>query len=254
MQLLVAQSAFQQKDYKAAYAAGERMVKAGGTPSEDVLQLMLRSSYELKDSAASAKTLELLLKHYPTPDTWARLLDGYISQTKHDHELLALYRLSEDVGALTKSRQYVDMTQALVVGGFAAEGQRMMEKGVASGAFTPEEIARAQRTLDTAKRRADEERKQLPNADKMLAAAKTGDEAYKVGQLQFSAGNYAKAAEALRKAVTLPGLSDADEAHMLLGIALARQGGKAAEAGKAFDAIKDPKFAEVGRLWKMRLR
>jgi hypothetical protein len=30
--------------------------------------------------------------------------------------------------------------------------------------------------------------------------------------------------------------------------------GKKAEAAKSFDAIKDPKFAEIGKLWKMKLR
>jgi tetratricopeptide (TPR) repeat protein len=141
----------------------------------------------------------------------------------------------------------------LVVGGFAIEGQRVLEKGIASGAFTAEDQARAQRTLDTAKRRADEQRKALAGADKALAAAKTGDAAYEVGKLYFSAGDYAKATTAMQKALTLPGLTDPDDANAELGMALARQG-KKAEAGKAFDAIKDPKYVEIGKLWKLRLR
>ena len=60
--------------------------------------------------------------------------------------------------------------------------------------------------------------------------AKTGDAAYEVGKLYFSAGDYAKAAAAMQKAVTLPGLSDADDAHAVLGMALARQGKKAEAA------------------------
>ena len=52
---------------------------------------------------------------------------------------------------------------------------------------------------------------------------------------------------------TLPGLTDADDANMELGIALVRLG-KKAEAVKAFDAVKDPEFAEVARLWKLRIR
>ena len=195
-QLLVAQSYFQQKDYKAAVAAANRLIKPGQKPSEDLLQLLLRSNYELKDAAGTSAALEQLLTHYPTPDTWNRLLDGYIEQTNHDHELLALYRLSEDVGSLTKSRQYLDMAQALFVGGFAIEAERIMDKGLAAGLFSGEELTRAQRTRDTAKRKADEDRKALAGADKALAAAKTGAAAYKVGQLYFSAGKYAEAAEA----------------------------------------------------------
>jgi len=253
MQLLVAQSHFQQKDYKAAVATANRLIKPGQKPSEDLLQLLLRSNYELKDAAGTSAALEQLLTYYPSPDTWDRLLDGYIEQTNHDHELLALYRLSEDVGSLTKSREYLDMAQALFVGGFAIESERIMDKGLAAGLFQGEELTRAQRTRDTAKRKADEDRKALATADKALAAAKTGTAAYKVGQLYFSAGKYPEAAEAMRKALSLPGLDDVDDANMELGIALARSG-KKAEAVKAFDAVKDPKFAEVARLWKLRIR
>ena len=251
MQLLIAQSYYQQKDYKNAIAAADRMIKGSAKPSEDVLQLKLRSSYEIGDQAGSAQALDLLLKYYPSQDTWSRVLDGFISQTKHDHELVALYRLSEDVGVLSKPRQFTDMSQALVVAGYSIEGQRVIEKGIAAGVFQGEELARAQRTLESAKRRADAERAELPKAAAKLAAAKTGDEMYAVGKIYFSAGDYAQASGAFAKAVAKGGLSDADDANMMLGIALSRQG-KRAEAAKAFAAVKDPKYAEVARLWTMK--
>jgi tetratricopeptide (TPR) repeat protein len=253
VQLLVAQSYFQQKDYKAAVAAADRIMKSGQRPSEDLLQLVLRSNYELKDQAGTDKALELLLTYYPTPATWSRLLDGYIQKTNHDHELLALYRLAEDVGTLTKPRQFVDMSQALFVSGFAIEAERVMDKALAANLFAGEELVRAQRTRDTAKRKADQDRKALAGADKALPAAKSGDAAYNLGKLYFSAAEYGKAADAMRKALTLPGLTDADDANMEAGMALARLGRKA-EAIKAFDAVKDPEFAEVARLWKLHLR
>ena len=232
VQILVAQAYFQQKDYKSAAAAADRIVKSGQRPSEDLLQLMLRSNYELKDQAGTTKALEQLLTYYPSPDTWSRLLDGYIEKTNHDHELLALYRLAEDVGALTKPRQYLDMAQALFVSGFAIESERIMDKGLAANVFTGEDLVRAQRTRDTAKRKADEDRKALPGADKALASAKTAEAAYNIGKLYFSAAEYA---------------------NMELGVAYARLG-KKADAIKAFDAVKDPGFAEVAGLWKLHMR
>jgi hypothetical protein len=39
---------------------------------------------------------------------------------------------------------------------------------------------------------------------------------------------------------------------MLLGVSLAREGRKA-DAIKALDAIKDPDFSEVARLWKLHI-
>jgi tetratricopeptide (TPR) repeat protein len=253
MQLLVANSYYQQKNYKAAIAAAEQTLKGGGTPSQDMLQLLLRSNYELGDSAGTAKALEQLLKYYPTTDTWERVLDGYLKQTKHDHELMALYRLAEDVGALKEGRQYVDMTQILVIGGFGLESERIMQKGIGAGLFQGEEANRAQRTLEAAKRKADAERLALPKAAGQLAAAKTGEAIEQVGRLYFSAGDYAQSSAALQKAIAKGGLPDADGTNMLLGIALKRKGDKAG-ALKAFDAIKDPKFAEVAKLWKTASR
>ena len=250
MQLLIAQAAFKQGDFKTAYAASERLSRSG-RPSEDVLQLMLSASYKLDDKAGTAKALELLLKYYPSPDTWQRLLGGYIEQTKDDDQLLDLYRLAEDVGALTKARQYTDMSQGLVVAGFAIEGQKVIEKGIAAGLFQGEESSRAQRTLDSAKRRADAERAQLPKAAATLASATTGEQMYAVGKLYFSAGDYANASAAIGKALAKGGLANADDALMLQGIAYSRQG-KAADADKAFKAVKDPKFAEIAKLWMIK--
>ena len=253
MQLLLANSYYQQKNYKAAINAAEQAMRGGGTPSQDLLQLVLRSNYELKDSAGTARALDQLLRYYPSTDTWSRVLDGYLKVTKRDDALMALYRLSEDVGALTDPGRYIDMTQALVVGGFGLEGERVLQQGISSNVFQGDELTRANRTLEAAKRKADQERLALPKAGGQLAAAKSGMEAEKVGELYFSAGDYGHASAALQRAVGMGGLEDADRASMLLGIALKRKGDKAG-AMKAFDQVKEPKFAEVAKLWKTASR
>jgi tetratricopeptide (TPR) repeat protein len=253
MQMLLANSYYQQKNYKAAISAAEQAMRGSGTPSQDLLQLVLRSNYELKDSAGTARALDQLLRYYPSTDTWSRVLDGYLKVTKHDDALMALYRLSEDVGALTDPGRYIDMTQALVVGGFGLEGERVLQQGISANVFQGDELTRANRTLEAAKRKADQERLALPKAGAQLAAAKSGMEVQKVGELYFSAGEYGPASVALQRAVGMGGLEDADRASMLLGIALKRKGDKAG-AMKAFDQVKDPKFAEVAKLWKTASR
>lgn len=253
MQLLLANSYYQQKNYKAAIAAADQAMKGGGTPSQDLLQLSLRANYEINDSAGTARALDQLLKYYPSTDTWVRVLDSYVKVTKHDHEMMALYRLAEDVGALKDARQYTDMTQILVVGGFGVEAERIMQQGIAANLYQGEEANRAKRTLDAAKRKADAERAALPQARAKLAAARTAAEAEAVGKLFFSAGDYAQAAAALKAALGKGPTPDLDSTNMLLGIALKR-GGDRAGANKAFDAVKDPKFAEVAKLWKIAAR
>ena len=93
----------------------------------------------------------------------------------------------------------------------------------------------------------------MPKAAATLAAAKTGMQMFAVGKLYFSAGDYAKAAAVIAQALAKGGLEDTEGAQMLYGISLARQG-KNAEASKAFAAIKEPKMAEVARLWIIKVR
>ena len=100
VQMLVAQAYFEQHDYKNAISSAERIVKTQNPPSQDLLQLIARSNYELKDTAGTSKALEQLLKYYPSADTWKSVLKGYIEGTKNDEQLNSLYRLSQDVGAL----------------------------------------------------------------------------------------------------------------------------------------------------------
>ncbi len=253
MQLLVANSYFQLKNYKQSIAAAEQLMRGGGTPSQDLLQLVLRANYELDDAAGTAKALDQLLRYYPSQDTWVRVLDGYFKQTKKDDELMTLYRLAQDVQALKESRQYVDMAQVLVVSGFGQEAERVLQQGIAANVFQGEELNRAKRTLEVAKRKGDAERLALPKAAGQLAAAKSGDEIRKVADLYFSAADYTQAASALQKAIAKGGLANPDQASLLLGISLKRKGDKAG-AMKAFDAVKDPRQAALARLWKTAAR
>ena len=247
MQMMVAQGYYQQKNYKGAIAAAQKLA-GGGQPSEDILQLILRSNYELGDKEGTAKALEQLLRHYPTPETWKSLLKTYFNQAKGDQEKLALYRLSQDVGALEKSSDYFDMAEALIVEGFPAEGRRVIETGVAAKVFTPEEENRVQRTLASAEKELAKQSAATAAAAKSVAAGTSGEEMYQAGRLYFGQGNYPKAVDALRKALAKGGVSDADDANMLLGIALTRTN-RNSDANKAFTQVKDPKLAEIARVW-----
>jgi hypothetical protein len=135
MQLLVANAAFQQKNYKAAIAAADRIMKGGGTPSPGPPATVPALQLRVERHGGTARALDMLLRYYPSADTWARVLDGFFKVTKSDYELMALYRLAEDVGVLKEARQYTDMTQALVIGGFGMEAERIMQKGIQDNIF-----------------------------------------------------------------------------------------------------------------------
>ena len=235
----------------------DQLLKGQSPPNQELLALQARSYYELKDQAGTAKTLQTLLQYYPTADTWKSVLKSYFEQTKNDDQKIALYRLAQDVGALSTPKQYIDMAQALIVSGYATEAARVLEGALAAKAFGEDpaspDVQTAQRNLATAKQRAAAEATALAGAGKAVAAGTSGEDMYKSAKLYFSAGDYAKATAAVQKALAKGGLAKAGDAQMLAGIALSRSSRKA-DAVKAFDAIKDPKYVEIARLWKLAAR
>jgi tetratricopeptide (TPR) repeat protein len=250
MKTLVAMSMYLSDDFAGARTFSEQAAATMAKPSEQLLQINLRCNYELNDRAGTMRALEALVRHYPAPKYWHDLLTNQLYETKSDRDLRALYRLMTDANVLSKAEEYSEFATTLMTGGFPNEAKTVLERGLAANAFTGDALTRAQADLQRARGGAETDRKDLPGADAALAAAKTGNEMVAYGKLFFSSGEYAKAADAFRKGLAKGGVTDADDANALLGVALAR-GGKGSEALEAFARIKDPKLAEVAQLWKL---
>ena len=250
---LIARGYFLQKDYTNARNTAKKVADASTKPSEQILQVLLASNLELDDRPAIFATLESLVKHYPQPKYWNDLLNNQLFASKSDRELRSLYRLMEETKVLDKGEEYTEMATVLVAGGFPSEAKRLLEKARSEGLVQGPEGARAEQELERARSGADADRKELAGADAALAAAKTGNEMVSLGKLYFSTGEYAKSADAIQKGLAKGGVSDADDANTLRGIALARAG-RPADAVTAFQAIKDPRLAELGRLWQIAVQ
>jgi hypothetical protein len=251
--LQLAQARYLSGDFAGAKAAVDQIVASNPQPPEGALLLALRTSYETKDAAGTTKALENLVRFYPQPKYWEDLLNDQLFRTKDDRGLRALYRLMNDTNTLDKPDDYAEMGSTLVTGGYPNEAKQVLERGMAGNVFTGDSKARAQQELDRAKSGAALDAKELGTAASQLASAKTGDQMVSIGKLYFSAGDYAKAADALQKGLAKGGVKDTDDANLLLGIANARLG-KTAEAKAAFDAVKTPTLAEVARLWNLKLQ
>ena len=249
---LVTMALYLTKDVAGAREFGEQAAASMAKPTEQLLQINLRCNYELKDRAGTRRSLEALVRHYPSPKYWHDLLTDQLYETKSDRDLRALYRLMADVNVLSKAEWFSEMATTLMAGGFPNEAKTILERGMAANAFTGDALSRAQAELQRARASAEADRKDLPRADAALAAAKTGNEMVAYGKLFFSSGEYVKTADAISKGLAKGGVTDADDANALLGIALARSG-KGAEAIEAFGRIKDPKLGEIGRLWKLHI-
>src|ERR1700722_2037747 len=105
VQLVVAQAYYLKKDYKNSEKFVRTMVddqvKAGQTPSEEVLRMGYDSANKQDDDAGQTRWLELLVTYHPMPDYWSNLMDTLYHGKLSDKQLLEVYRLSSDVGVLT---------------------------------------------------------------------------------------------------------------------------------------------------------
>ena len=246
--VLVAQSYYLQKDFANTRAIAEKYTAGVAQPNEQLLLLALRSNFELKDRAATMKTLESLVRYYPQQKYWEDLLTNQLYETKGDGELRTLYRLMEQTSTLDKADEYTEMATVLIAGGYPGEAQQVLERAMSANLVSGDAKGRAQADLDKARTQAAADRKDLAGAEKALAEAKTGNQMVATGKLYFSVGEYAKAADAIQKGLAKGGVTDLDDANALLGIALVRAD-KPAEARPAFEAVKGAKYAEIARLW-----
>lgn len=250
--LNVAQARYLSNDFAGAKAAAEQLVASSAKPAEAALLLALRSNYELKDNAGILRALEGLVRNYPAPKYWEDLLNTQLYRTKDDRGLRALYRLMNDTDTLDKPEEFTEMGSALITGGFPNEAKGILERGMGTGQLQGDSKTRAQADLDRAKSGAAADAKDVGTAASQLAAAKTGNQMVAIGKLYFSMGDYANAADAIQKGIAKGGVTDVDDASLLMGIAQSRQG-KLADARAAFDAVKAPALTEVAALWKLKL-
>ncbi len=250
--LSLAQARYLTNDFKGAKAASEQLIATSPKPAEAALLLALRSNYELKDEPGILRSLEGLVRYYPAPKYWEDLLNAQLYRTKDDRGLRSLYRLMNDTDTLDKGEEFAEMGSTLVTGGFPNEAKLVLERGMAKNVFQADSKTRAQAELERARTGATDDAKEVSTAPAQLAAAKTGTQMVAIGKLYFSAGDYAKAIDAIQKGLAKGGVADADDANMLAGIANSRLG-KSTEARAAFEAVKAPGLSDIARLWILKL-
>jgi tetratricopeptide (TPR) repeat protein len=240
------------KDYAGAKAGAEQVIGAMPKPPEAAFIVAYNANRALKDTAGVTRALEGLVRSYPQPKYWHDAISDYIYRTKDDRALRGLYRLMLDTESLQTGDQYAETGTLLVSGGFPTEAKAVLEKGMTANVFEGERRARAQADLDQARSLAATDAKDVPGAAAKLAAARTANEMVGIGKLYFSMGDYEKAVDAFQKGLAKGGVTDANDANLLLGIANARLG-KTDPARAALGAVTDPVLSPVAKLWLIRL-
>lgn len=259
MQLVVAQSYYLKNDFKDASrfirGVADDQVKAGQTPSDEMLQLGLSSTVKLDDSAGQAHWLELLVAYHPKPEYWQNLLDGMFRAKLNDRQLLQVYRLASDVGAIKRGSDYAEMAQLSLDAGSPGEAVSVLSKGFQNNVFTEQaDKNRNQHLLDSAKKEVASDQPTLPKAESDATNAPNGDKLLSVGVGYFGYGDYAKASKDLAAGLAKGPSKDATDARLTLGIAQYKAGSRD-EAVRTFKAVKgDPTLERLAALWTLRVR
>ena len=260
LNVIVAQSYYQTKDYKNAAATALTLVdnaeKGGKAPQESWLRIAQNSYDKMENRTEMQNVLKKIIRNYQKPEDWELLLNGYGSRMRGDDIKLNYYRLMFDIGVLKKPEDYLEMAQLAMDVGAGDEAQAVMDSGIKSnrlkGANATEQ-GRYDRVIASAKTKSTETKAAMPKFESEAAAATNGEGLLGIGQIQIGNRNYDAAIDALQKAIKKGGLTDADEATIVLGVAYAKKGSKD-EARKVFKSIKkDSKWADLADLWSLRV-
>lgn len=259
MMVLLGQAYYLQEDYKNAGDTMSKVVanveRAGQSPKENYLQIVMSSHFKLDDKDGIADTLKKLVRYYPKPEYWNNLLDIYRRKSSGDRATLGYYRLMYDVGVLKDKADYMESAQLAIEAGVPGEAQTTVEKGMENGTLKSTdktEQGRYDRLLAAAKKQATTDRAALPQLAKDAEKATQGQADVGLGQAYLSYGMFDEAVAALQRGIKKGGVTDIDEAQISLGIALLRKGQKD-QARQAFKAVKaDGKWADLADLWAVR--
>jgi len=254
------QSYYQMGDYKNAAATMTGLIaaaeRAGKAPQESWLRIAQNSYLQLGNRAGMLEVLLKLVRTFQKPEDWELMLNGYADRMRTDPVKLNYFRLKLDTGVLKRPDDYMDLALLAMDAGVGDEARQVMEVGVKNGHLktaNKTEQGRYDRILASAKTQAGDSVATLNKLSSEAAAATNGNAYLTLGQLHLNNRNYDKAVEAIQSGIKKGGLTDADQAHVLLGIAYIKAGQKD-HARQAFKAVKkDSKWNELAGLWTLRV-
>ncbi|GAA4013344.1 tetratricopeptide repeat protein [Actimicrobium antarcticum] len=237
-----------QKELQSSIQADE---KAGRTPSEESLQLLVSCALKLNDNSAYVQAMEKLVGAYPKKQYWADLVNRISSKKGFsDRYALDVFRLRLASGLLKSAGDYMEMSQLALQAGFGAEGKKIADMGFKAGVLgVGAEGPRQKRLQDLANKNAAEEKTGFAAAESAALASKDGTDLVNLGYSLVAAGQAEKGLALMEQGIKKGGLKRLDEARLHLGVAYA-SAGKKDSAIKAFKTVQGTDgAADLARLW-----
>ncbi|MFT7724679.1 MAG: hypothetical protein QM788_17920 [Roseateles sp.] len=230
--------------------------KAGRTPSQDKLNILLYAAQKKGDAATESYAVERLLNHYPRKELWAQVL-GSLQGKKGFASRFALdvYRLQLATGNLKTADDYMEMAQLAAQAGYPDEGKKVVEQGLAANLLGQgAEGARHKRLLDLMVKKSNEARAGAAGAEKAANDAKTGDELVKLGLSRVFAGDKAGGLKLVDAGIAKGNFTRVDDTKLYQGLAY-YNAGETAKAQSAWRGVKGTDGSgELARLWLVQSR
>jgi hypothetical protein len=232
----------------------DAQVAAGQKPSEDLYKYAIAQTNKKRLGPQTAGWIKKWVVAYPTRQNWR---DGIVTYgmtqqsavTLDKGQKVDLYRLMRASKSLADQYDYETYAQWTYDMGLPFEAKAVLEEGKASGKI-PASSASANDLMRVANQAIATEGSLAPVEAKAKAGA-NGRIALNTGDAYMGMGNWAKAVELYRVALTKGGV-DADVVNTHLGIALANSGDKAG-AKAAFAEVKGAPRTEIASLWTVYL-
>lgn len=233
----------------------EAAEKAGQTPPEARLQLLLTAANKQNDNNAYVYAMEKLVTYYPKKEYWVDLLSRMQRKPTFSARLaLDAYRLSLATGSMTATSDYMEMAQLALQAGQPHEAKQVVDKGFAAGVLgAGNDAARHGRLRDLVAKRLAEDASARPQAEKEARAAKQGDDLVAIGTDQVWAGQAAQGVKTIQEGIA-KGVKRPEDAKLQLGIAQLKAGDKAGAQRTLRSVQGTDGTADLARLWSLYAR
>ena len=258
---LLVRAMYLNKDYAGAKTELQQIVadaeKAGKTPTQEDLKLLLSSAHESKDTAAYASAVEKMVAYYPTDEYWNELIRvGVIKKPGFSQDnFMTVLRLEFAAVKTMREEDYIDLAETALRDGFPTEAKNVLDAGYAAGVLGKGANAKAHGQLrDRANKSAADDAKSIASTEASATKSKNGAGLVNLGWAYSTMGQHDKGIGFIQQGIAKGGLKQPDEAKLRLGIAQYKAGRKD-EAIKTFDSVKaGGGLADAARVWVMLLK
>ena len=240
------------KEAAAAISAAEQ---AGRRPEEGDLLRLADAQSRTGNTAGQAATLEKLLFTHPKKEYWSIYLARLPRKSGFsDRFALDVMRLKLATGSLTKTDEFMEMSQLALQAGLPTEGKAIVDKGFAAGVLgTGAEAGRHQRLRDLANKQEAESKAGIEQRATAAAANKDGNELVQIGYAYASMGQADKGITLIEQGIAKGGLKRPEDAKLRLGLAMLQTGKNKAKAVQVLRSVQGADgAADLGKLWALQ--